>query len=221
MDLRETKFYTAGKTKELQEKLIEMGYSWLGNSKKYAWLGDSKELDDNPNPNAVFMFIDYRGYLSWTPYGGFFDDSNYKEVTAQDILDYEIPKKYWKDELQEGEYLINALLNKNPLVSCTPAHKGVEFFKDKDKAIHAIEVLKLHLEMLRFAELRNGDWKPDWKYIDQLKYGLVLGDGTVKIETYVKWNLFINQISFHSMGIAKEALEIFGDRIRELYNLKS
>ena len=93
MDLRETKFYTAGKTKELQEKLIEMGYSWLGNSKKYAWLGDSKELDDNLNPNAVFMFIDYRGYLSWTPYGGFFDDSNYKEVTAQDILDYEIPQK--------------------------------------------------------------------------------------------------------------------------------
>ena len=45
------------------------------------------------NPNAVFMFIDYRGYLSWTPYGGFFDDSNYKEVTAQDILDYEIPQK--------------------------------------------------------------------------------------------------------------------------------
>ena len=206
MDLRETKFYTAGKIKELQEKLFEMGYSWLGNSKEIV-----------NTPDAVFMFVDNQGYLTCASYGRSFVVSGYKEVSAQDILNYEIPKKNWKEELQEGEYLINALLNKNPLVSCTPAHKGVEFFNDKDKAIHTIKLLKLHLEMLRFAELRNGDWKPDWKYVDQLKYGLVLGDGMVKIETYAKWNLFINQISFHSMDIAKEALEIFGDRILKLF----
>ena len=210
MDLRETKIYTNGKARELHKKLIEMGYVWGYDDKSF------------PTENRFLFFIhinkNKKAYWSDSCYD--FEKSSYKEVPAQDILDYEIPKKDWKDELQEGEYLINALLNKNPLVSCTPAHKGVEFFNDKDKAIHTIKLLNLHLEILRFAELRNGDWKPDWKYVDQLKYGLVLGDGTVKIETYVKWNLFINQISFHSMDIAKEALKIFGDRILELYNLK-
>ena len=209
MDLRKTKINVAGKAIELQEKLFKMGYQWVGNDKNI--LKDS---------NILYIFIDAEGCFSWGKNMEAFIKCDYKKVPVQDILDYEIPPKDWKDDLEAGEYLINDLLNKNPLVDCTPAYKGVEFFNDKDKAIHTIKLLNLHLEILRFAELRNGDWKPDWKYVDQLKYGLVLGDGTVKIETYVKWNLFINQISFHSMDIAKEALKIFGDRILELYNLK-
>ena len=174
MDLRETKIYTNGKARELHKKLIEMGYVW--------------GYDDNsfPTENRFLFFIhinkNKKAYWSDSCYD--FEKSSYKEVPAQDILDYEIPKKNWKDELQEGEYLINALLNKNPVVSCNPAHKGIEFFKDKDKAIRTIKVLKLHLEMLRFAELRNGDWKANWEYGNQLKYGLELDGGKVMVESY-------------------------------------
>lgn len=210
MDLRETKIYTNGKARELHKKLIEMGYVW--------------GYDDNsfPTENRFLFFIhinkNKKAYWSDSCYD--FEKSSYKEVPAQDILDYEIPKKDWKDELQEGEYLINALLNKNPLVDCTPAHKGIEFFKDKDKAIHAIEVLKLHLEMLRFAEVKNGDWKPDWTSNPHDKYGIEIYNGYLSPSKYSTHNVFIDQISFKSFGIAQEALEIFGDRIRELYNLK-
>ena len=134
MDLRKTKIYVAGKSKELQEKLFEMGYTWVN---KY------KEL--NTDENIVFIYIDNIGIMSYGDDINIFKRFTYKQVKAQDVLDYEIPKKDWKDELQEGEYLINALLNKNPLVDCTPAHKGVEFFNDKNKAISTIKVLKLHL----------------------------------------------------------------------------
>lgn len=210
MDLRKTKIYTNGKARELHKKLIEMGYVW--------------GYDDNsfPTENRFLFFIhinkNKKAYWSDSCYD--FEKSSYKEVPAQDILDYEIPKKNWKDELQEGEYLINALLNKNPLVSCTPAHKGIEFFKDKDKAIHTIKILKLHLEMLRFAELRNGDWKPDWNDGNEIKYGIEIYNGKLDIEVYFFDNYFIYQICFADGKDAKEALKIFGDRIRKLYNLK-
>ncbi|MGP1500164.1 MAG: hypothetical protein ACTTJM_00050 [Bergeyella cardium] len=210
MDLRKTKINVAGKAIELQEKLFKMGYQWVGNDKNI--LKDS---------NILYIFIDAEGCFSWGKNMEAFIKRDYKKVPVQDILDYEIPPKDWKDDLEAGEYLINDLLNKNPLVDCTPAYKGIEFFKDKDKAIHTIKILKLHLEMLRFAELRNGDWKANWNYGSQLKYGLELDAGIITVNAYRNWNFFINQISFRSKDIAEEALKIFGYRILELYNLKS
>ena len=210
MDLRETKIYTAGKSKELQEKLFEMGYTWVN---KY------KEL--NTDENIVFIYIDNIGIMSYGDDINIFKRFTYKQVKAQDVLDYEIPKKDWKDELQEGEYLINALLNKNPLVDCTPAHKGVEFFNDKNKAIRTIKVLKLHLEMLRFAELRNGDWKPMFNETETVpKYGLLFKIDILIVGGDKYENRFVFNVCFKTLKIAEEALEIFGDRIRELY-LKS
>ena len=121
------------------------------------------------------------------------------------------PKKDWKDELQEGEYLINALLNKNPLVDCTPAHKGVEFFNDKNKAIRTIKVLKLHLEMLRFAELRNGDWKPDWKNDRELKYTIeIFCDDIVKRIYECRYKA----LAFKTEELRDKFLENFRDLIK-------
>ena len=69
-----TKLYVGKYSKEVQEKLFRLGYSWSG----------VKEIRNLDKP---FMFINPKENLSWDDEWDYFKDHSYKEITFKDILD--------------------------------------------------------------------------------------------------------------------------------------
>ena len=72
--LDRTKLYVGNYSKEIQEKLFRLGYSWAG-------IKEIKYLD------KPFMFINPKENLSWDDEWNYFKDHPYKEITFKDILD--------------------------------------------------------------------------------------------------------------------------------------
>ena len=72
--LDHTKLYVGNYSKEIQEKLFRLGYSWAG-------IKEIKYLD------KPFMFINPKENLSWDDEWSYFKDHPYKEITFKDILD--------------------------------------------------------------------------------------------------------------------------------------
>ena len=72
--LDHTKLYVGNYSKEIQEKLFRLGYSWAG-------IKEIKYLD------KPFMFINPKENLSWDDEWNYFKDHPYKEITFKDILD--------------------------------------------------------------------------------------------------------------------------------------
>lgn len=207
LDLRNTKIYVNGKSRELQEKLFKLGCKWLS--------GDTLVLHlDEP-----FIYINERLMLN----RGFnmlkFIENKGKELQVQDVLDYEIPKTYWKDELKGGNYEITTDCKYGIYTSiCWDKIKpSVIVYDNNEQAELTAKKLELHLEMLRFAELRNGDWEAKEEDYNEGVWGIRVNKEFAYIDTdYYENSLFL-QIPFKSEEIAQEALEEFGERIKELY----
>ena len=79
------------------------------------------------------------------------------------------------------------------------------------------------VEMHKFSELRNEGWVADWKDKNALKWGIRADDYYCVAKSPVssirfECNDFTFGIAVKSQTIAEEMLEIFGDRIKEIYN---
>ena len=91
----------------------------------------------------------------------------------------------------------------------------------KDKVKKEVKLIaerrKLQSEMEQFARENNED-KIDWNDDDQLKWCLYIRHNEIIID-YIGVGYYrgINTTYFSSVGIAKKALEKFGDRIKKLY----
>ena len=75
--LANTKVYVNGKSKEIQEKLFSLGYTWLRSNKV--------QFVENP-----FLFISDNGRISYSNDMVFFQDDEYTEITAEQILSLEL-----------------------------------------------------------------------------------------------------------------------------------
>ena len=75
--LTNTKVYVNGKSKEIQEKLFEIGFKWRGHTENYIM-----------NLNETFLFIEESITFGWSMDS--FKNSTLKEISADDILNIKI-----------------------------------------------------------------------------------------------------------------------------------
>jgi len=207
LDLRNTKIYVNGKSKDLKNKLLKMDCV-------------STEIEGSLNYlDYPFVYIDKDLFISYGTNMSFFKENENKELQLQDVLDYEIPKTDWKDELQVGSFILETNYDKG---ICVDSYyykytTNVIVYDNKEQAELDAKKLQLHLEMLRFAELRNRDWRPKEEDYNEGMWGIKLNKDFAYIDIiYYENDLFL-QIPFKSEEIAKEALELFGERIKEVY----
>lgn len=77
-----TKMYVNGKSKEIQEKLFSLGYTWADGDRKV-------QYTDKP-----FLFIDKEGEISYTDDMVWFTNDSSREITAEQVLSLEPVKSY-------------------------------------------------------------------------------------------------------------------------------
>lgn len=77
-----TKVYVNGKSKEIQEKLFEIGFRWdrYNNSVDYT--------------NMPFLYMDQSLYLSFGSNMLMYKENTYKEISVEDILSIKIDEEY-------------------------------------------------------------------------------------------------------------------------------
>ncbi len=141
-------------------------------------------------------------------------------------LDKEFPflvkKKDWKDEVKR-EGFIPAMRSSDGsnVAESTNAHDTVPNFMTltEKQAVIIAEKIKLLVEMHKFAELRNAGWVPSWNGSD---YAYCIeakaGENRCKIEYWQGSNRGVFGVTFKTKEIAQEALEIFGERIKQFYS---
>ena len=86
-----TKVYVNGKSKEIQEKVFELGFKWHDNTTDVCFL------------KRPFLFFDNNGYNGCITYMSdmeYFSNSEYHEVSADYILNLK-----WKEEFKDGDVL--------------------------------------------------------------------------------------------------------------------
>lgn len=86
--LTNTKVYVNGKTKEIQEKLFEIGFSWIGNTFV------------NKAHHFPFIYLNDDFYLRADKDMTFFKKHHFREVSAEDILNIKIDEEF---NLKDGD----------------------------------------------------------------------------------------------------------------------
>ena len=79
--LTNTKVYVNGKSKQIQEKLFEIGFLWKGN--------EEKEIS-----HMAYPFLYLTEYITCNESMLFFKDSPLKEISAEDILNIKLDEEF-------------------------------------------------------------------------------------------------------------------------------
>ena len=66
-------------------------------------------------------------------------------------------------------------------------------------------------KLLEVAEYLNGDWKPDWDNLNQLKYFIIYNHRNKTLDIFSRHYLDSGKIYFSSEENAKKAIEIIGE----------
>lgn len=115
-------------------------------------------------------------------------------------------KKNWLDEIDRGGYFPTTFTGKKDEHS---------FYVNDAKLLG--KKIDLMVEMHKFAQLRNEGWSP--KYSSGVYHAGIMGTGTqFTVARTAHCDGFIFGIGFKTIEIAQEALQIFGERIKEVYN---
>lgn len=87
--------------------------------------------------------------------------------------------------------------------------------KDAEKERDRRELL---YEFNQFRDERNNGWAPDWKNLNMSKYFVAAdSDGYLKSVSMYGTDSFVQFGYFHNYKDCMDAIEKFGDRIKELY----
>lgn len=91
-------------------------------------------------------------------------------------------------------------------------------FKTRDDAEKEIDRRALLHEFNQFKNERNDGWTPNWKDFNMSKYFVAAdSDGYLKSVSMYGTDSFVQFGYFHNYKDCIEAIEKFGDRIKELY----
>lgn len=160
---------------------------------------------------------------------------NNKRIIGQTDLENEITElektlKIKKEQLEKlrlvnenGKYVlistgeISELNLEIPQDTWEKAIKQNNTFKTRKDAEKERDRRELLYEFNKFKNERNAGWRPDWKNIDEMKY--FISFQTEKIEVCGSYCLLNFSVFGHFQKRAHclEAIEKFGDRIRNLY----
>lgn len=134
---------------------------------------------------------------------------------------YEIELKI--AELKDKRYYLNAYGG----ISFVPKffdEKSVKRMKQQGNFFETEEAEKeskkrdLKNEIREFAKGRNGDWQPDWENNMQCKYYLtIVNEQKMSISANYYLDFIPEFCYFKNCSDAQKAIELFGDRILELY----
>ena len=151
--LANTKVYVAGKSKEIQEKLFSLGYCWH--------IGGSTEVK---HENEPFLFI-YKVYsISCTNDMCTFMRSEYREISAEEILALEL-----------GKHNYRPFKNKDECLTEMMKHKPFGLVKYYDIFISIISIDDYGVEYLYEKEPVNLDYSESlrcFKFIDGMPFGI-------------------------------------------------
>ena len=97
-----------------------------------------------------------------------------------------------------------------------------KFSKNSLVLTNANHFLKLvtFRKLLEVADYLNGDWKPDWNDVKQIKYFILYNEYNVNQKIYVEDCYYTNQgiVYFSSYENAKKAIDIIGEEeLRQFY----
>lgn len=91
-------------------------------------------------------------------------------------------------------------------------------FKTVEDAEKESDRRTLLYEFNQFRDECNGDWKPYWKDFNMSKYFVAAdSDGYLKSVSMYGTDSFVQFGYFHNYKDCMDAIEKFGDRIKELY----
>lgn len=151
--LANTKVYVAGKSKEIQEKLFSLGYCWH--------IGGSTEVK---HENEPFLFIYKVHSISCTNDMCTFMRSEYREITAEEIIALEITEPTYRPFKNNDECLAEMM-----------KHKPFGLVKYYDIFISIISIDDYGVEYLYEKELVNLDYSESLRYlkfIDGTPFGI-------------------------------------------------
>lgn len=151
--LDNTKVYVAGKSKEIQEKLFSLGYCWH--------VGGSIEVKHEREP---FLFIYKTHSISCSCDMDTFTRSEYREITAEEIIALEITEPTYRPFKTNEECL--AEMKK---------HKPFGLVKYYDKFISIISIDYYGVEYIYEKEPVNLDYSESLrhlKFIDGTPFGI-------------------------------------------------
>ena len=114
--LTNTKVYVNGKSKEIQEKLFKIGFSWRGHQENYIM-----------NLNDPFLFIEESITCGWTM--GSFNNCSHKEVSADDILNIKIDDEF---KLKDGDIFYSTDLEGKSWISIFNRIEDEDYFNYAD-----------------------------------------------------------------------------------------
>lgn len=211
MDLRNKKVYVQGSYEKVLDCLLSLGCHINYFSRDFI-------LDVMKNELPVLLIDENLGIFHFSDYEDF-KRSGCREIYERDIFEF---AENWENRVEGGIYVID--FNIDGFVSRERYKEGEmvnrirTFNKRKDSELLA-EKMQLFLEMTQFAIVNNGDWEPDFENDAINIFGLHINVSNV-VEvccSYITIDGYINQVVFKSEEIAQEALEEFGERIKELY----
>lgn len=101
--LANTKVYVAGKSKEIQKKLFELGY-------KCTWTKGSTSVFYTEDP---FLFIYEEMFFTRSSNMNYFSNHDNKEITVEEILSLELPKPTYRP-FKDREECWNEMLKHQP-----------------------------------------------------------------------------------------------------------
>ena len=151
--LANTKVYVAGKSKEIQEKLFSLGYCWH--------IGGSTEVK---HENEPFLFIYKVHSISCTNDMCTFMRSEYREITAEEIIALEITEPTYRPFKNNDECLAEMM-----------KHKPFGLVKYYDIFIKIISIDDYGVEYLYYGESVNLDYSESLRYlkfIDDTPFGI-------------------------------------------------
>ena len=152
-------------------------------------------------------------------------ENEIKELKAQrELIDQQIETKVKMIE-KSVQFYVNTFgevgelpgLYKSEKVYFDMVKQG-NVFNSREEAERESKKRVLMFEIEEFEKERNGDWKPDWKDVNECKYHLALINGN---KVTVTVNYYVNSLPkfgiFQKLKDAEFAMKVFGDRILELY----
>ena len=145
--LMNKKVFVKDKSKEIQEKLFEIGFKWYGYPTQ-----ELKYL------NKPFLFIDELKKLSYGEHVDFFYKHSYEEISAEDILNIKVEHlpKTWEEFCKNnpvfaGEATLNSC---NGAVVSLPAKNTRHSLLDKC-FLPSISAAKAHRALMQLHQLRD------------------------------------------------------------------
>ena len=93
------------------------------------------------------------------------------------------------------------------------------YFDTKEEAKQFIKEQTLIKKIKCWAKEQQGDWKPDWKDIDECKYfiKIYVKDKELWVNSSYTGNTFLKLPFFKSQKIAQACIDEFGDEILEVF----